>query len=246
MARFFGIESIDQCPVFILLERGETLFKNDERNDESVQEYISKLEREGVYKFVDKEAQKMKFQPKTFSTAEDFQSYMWQRLKVSVYFINRSLWPIDFWWLDGQRGKKLGVLNPGESYSSHTFLSHVFVFRPTIVTGNTLTNESSLLWFTAKIDDNEKAVKIESRCFDLSGECKRWQAEGFCEDPKKRRGPPGPYVRQNPDFSYWVRNNCVVSCNIPCMASGRVRVKEKEEYHSPIISEIPPRRNHEF
>ena len=71
------------------------------------------------------------------------------------------------------------------------------------------------------------------RCFDLSGECKRWMQEGFCDDPKIRTGPQSFYVRQNPEFPSWVRQNCVVSCKIPCMADKKRRVMEKSEYHTP-------------
>ena len=47
------------------------------------------------------------------------------------------------------------------------------------VTGNTLTNQSGLIWYTARISDDGITLDIKDRCFDLSGECVRWAQEGY-------------------------------------------------------------------
>lgn len=82
-------------------------------------------------------------------------------------------------WLDGLRGKDLGKLKPNDWYTSNTFLSHSFFFRAEHVTGHILTNESALLWYTARdINDDGKEFYIWPKCFDLSGDCPRWKKEG--------------------------------------------------------------------
>lgn len=153
--------------------------------------------------------------PIHFDTNEAFKEYVWPALKIKVRFVNRSPWPLDFWWIDGARGVKQPVLEVGGSYETDTFLSHTFVFRPSFVEGNALTNESSLLWFTATVKDDNSVVEVLPRCFDKSGECKRWAGEGFCGG-----SPSSPYVRQNPSFERWVQQNCLVSCKKSCPAAG--------------------------
>jgi hypothetical protein len=155
---------------------------------------------------------------KAFSpqTAEQFSEWVWPQLSISVTFVNKSLWPLSFWWLDGTLGKRLKELAVGERYQAHTFLSHVFILRPTFVEGNALTNESSLLWYTAKLQDHGREVEINSRCIDRHGDCQRWRQEGFCDsNPHHSRSW---YVQQNPGHCAWTLENCVVSCKRRCQA----------------------------
>jgi hypothetical protein len=80
------------------------------------------------------------------------------------------------------------------------------------------------LWYTAIMKDDNTVFKIESRCFDHSGDCVRWQQEGFCDHNSDTY-----YVRKNPDWGVWVRNNCFVSCKTGCGAvKSEKRSKDKK------------------
>lgn len=182
------------CPTIALINRGEPL----EPSQES--------------------ASRNYYDPQVYINAWAFSAAIWPKLKVSVTFINRSYWPLDMWWLDGTLGKKITVLAIGETYTSATFLSHVFIFRPTMVEGHSLTNESSLLWFTAKVTDDGSQVPILPRCFESHGDCKRWKSEGFCDTTT-----PSWYVQQNPSFAPWVQENCILSCAKGCLSDRLVR-----------------------
>ena len=206
LAARFGIDAqldAQSCPTILLLNRGERI----ERRDPA-----------------DPTPAPGRFQPQVFVSAVAFSAFIWPQLKVTVSFINLSLWPVDMWWLDGTLGKKIAVLQIGESYTSSTFLSHVFIFRPTKVEGYGLTNESSLLWYTAKVDDDGKQVPILPRCHEIHGDCVRWRSEGFCDTT----GVPSVYVLQNPGFAPWVQQNCIVSCGKGC-ASDRLQEQQEQQ-----------------
>ena len=55
----------------------------------------------------------------------------------------------------------------------------IISFQYQHVTGNTLTNQSGLIWYTTRISDDGITLDIKDRCFDLSGECVRWAQEGY-------------------------------------------------------------------
>jgi hypothetical protein len=121
-------------------------------------------------------------------------------------------------------------LQIGEAYTASTFLTHVFIFRPTKVEGHSLTNESSLLWYTAKVQDDGQTIQIAPRCFETHGDCKRWRAEGFCDTTR-----PSWYVQQNPQFAPWVQQNCILSCGKTCLAdtdrARRPSSTSRSSYH---------------
>lgn len=209
LAKHFGVSGLENapmCPAFVMLNRGDTLFPRHAPS------------------------------PQRFASAEAFSAFVWPLLKVSVTFINDSPWELDFWWLDGTLGQKVAILQVGERYAASTFLSHTFIFRPTFVEGHSLTNASSLMWFTAKVHHDGSEINIVPRCLDKHGDCARWKSEGFCEHGKG--STPSWYVQQNPTFSPWVRENCVVSCGRRCQAKstkyGRNARGHHEEhrYHS--------------
>lgn len=133
---------------------------------------------------------------------------------MSVSFTNRTPWPLHLWWIDGFRGHRRPDVQVGESIAMDTFISHSFFFRADFVTGHTLTNQSALLWYTARIQDDGASIDIRPRCFDHSGECARWRMEGFCD-----RSQPTFYTRQNPGHYDYVLANCPVSCGFGCGAA---------------------------
>jgi len=212
LAARFGVSArlgSNSCPTILLLNRGDRL-EQEQRLDPA--------------------AAKASFEPQHFVNAEAFSAFVWPRLKVTVRFENKSLWPLDMWWLDGTLGKSQGVLQIGEAYTASTFLTHVFIFRPTKVEGHSLTNESSLLWYTAKVQDDGQTIHIAPRCFETHGDCKRWRAEGFCDTTR-----PSWYVQQNPQFAPWVQQNCILSCGKTCLAdtdrARRPSSTSRSSYH---------------
>jgi hypothetical protein len=87
---------------------------------------------------------------------------------MKVTLSNQSPHELKLWWLDGQRGVDKGTIQPGDEYRLQTYISHTFFARPSFVEGNTLTNESGLLWYTAKVVDDGATIAIRDRCFDRS------------------------------------------------------------------------------
>lgn len=200
VASYFSVDVSRRCPAIVLLNRKQNV---NHINDSKVH-YLQ--------------------------SSEEFHKLVWPSLKVKITFINRSLWPLNFWWLDGNIGNKLGVLEIGEQYSTDTYLSHTFIFRPTLVEGNSLTNESSLLWYAAKLSDDLSTVEVLPRCFDASGECKRWAQEGFCDTRQKSF-----YVLQNPDFAPYVQINCPVSCRKRCAWEDPKHSSSESSHRNPTM-----------
>lgn len=116
-------------------------------------------------------------------------------------------------WLDGNMAKQKEELLPEQTTRQETYLSHSFYFRASHVEGNILTNESSVLWYTTSIHDDNQTITLNRQCFDNHGDCVRWRQEGFCESNPDSQSY---YVKQNPGFVNWVRNNCFVSCKVGC------------------------------
>jgi len=146
-----------------------------------------------------------------FADSDEYRNWVWKQLKMTVDFINTTPWTVHYWWLDGYRGMRQPDIEPGNSTRVNTFISHSFFFRAGHVTGNTLTNESALLWYTARIKDDLTTIEIKNRCFDDSGECNRWRQEGFCD-----RNSRTFYTMHNPGHYDYVLRACPVSCKFGC------------------------------
>ena len=71
----------------------------------------------------------------------DFRSFVWQRLKMTIKITNYTPWTLKQWWLDGYRGVVLDDIKTQESYTANTYLSHAFVYRASFVEGNVLNNQ---------------------------------------------------------------------------------------------------------
>jgi hypothetical protein len=74
----------------------------------------------------------------------EFHEWVWGMLKMSVKIINKTPWVLHHWWIHGNRGNKLADIPVGDSYHLQTFISHAFLYRPSIVEGNALNNQVSL------------------------------------------------------------------------------------------------------
>ena len=160
MIRFFQLEKdsdpskptkLIECPSFVFIPRG-------------IDNNLKTLDNVHIHR--------------NHATMEKFHSWIWSLLQMKVNIVNKSPWTVSQWWLDGYRGIRRNDIEPEEKVSVKTYVSHSFFFRASWVQGNTLTNESALLWYTSKIQDDNAVIEIKSRCFDHSGECVRWAREG--------------------------------------------------------------------
>ena len=134
------------CPSFSLIPRGESIdfLKQFERESSSVNEdsHGSAGDDDGEYDLSENtSSSEKKYAIKSFSTSEDFRTYVWQQLKVQVTFVNRSPWVVHYWWLDGTLGRRQEDIPTDNRQTVNTFLSHSFYFRAAHVLGNRLTNE---------------------------------------------------------------------------------------------------------
>ena len=63
---------------------------------------------------------------------------------MNVYFVNKTPYVLQLYWLDGNRGKEQSQILAGNSYMLSTFISHSFFARASFVEGYSLTNEVCL------------------------------------------------------------------------------------------------------
>lgn len=75
------------------------------------------------------------------SSSEDFRSFVWDRLKMTVTFENKTPWKLKQFYLDGNRGIQKDSISPGDGYIVSTYLSHAFMFVADHVVGTRLNNE---------------------------------------------------------------------------------------------------------
>lgn len=161
-----------------------------------------------------------------FSSHEEFSSWVWQQLKMTVVVENKTPWVLHYWWLDGLRGKRQEDIAPGADVKISTFISHTFFFRADLVQGHVLTNESALLWYNARIQDHGTKIQIHPRCFDHHGDCVRWRQEGFCD-----RSSHTFYTAQNPGFFDFASRECPVSCATGCGRKPPVEPRNRNHDH---------------
>jgi hypothetical protein len=62
----------------------------------------------------------------------------------------------------------------GASYTANTFLSHSFVYRASFVEGLGLNNQSSVFWYTSRMQEDGEEISIHPRCFDHHSDCQHW------------------------------------------------------------------------
>jgi DnaJ domain/ShK domain-like len=136
---------------------------------------------------------------------EAFEAWAWQQIEVHVIFVNRHDHPVEIYWIHGSKAHKKLVLDPGESSSHNTMLSHEWYVRDVRIDTHPgspgrykLTTESSLGSWKITSDESPQELVIEAhQCFDLSGHCQFWHHhEQAC--------------RTNPGFM-WVY--CQKTCN---------------------------------
>lgn len=72
---------------------------------------------------------------------EEFRSFVWDRLTMTVTFRNKTPWILRQFYLNGNRGIAKESIAVGGGYEVNTFLSHAFMFVASHVEGNRLNNE---------------------------------------------------------------------------------------------------------
>jgi hypothetical protein len=80
-------------------------------------------------------------EPRSFNTFEAFREWTFQKLKMKITFENKTPWPIDYWYINGNTGVKGSQIEIDTGIHLDTYVSHQFFFRADFVTGNSLSNE---------------------------------------------------------------------------------------------------------
>lgn len=129
------------CPSFALIPRGESIDFLKQLEKDSSSSGSGDNDQEEHKLSEDNLLSGKKYAIKSFTDSDTFRSYVWQQLKVTVTFVNRSPWVVHNWWLDGTFGRRQEDIPAGHRQTVNTFLSHNFYFRAEHVLGNRLTNE---------------------------------------------------------------------------------------------------------
>ncbi|KAL7566855.1 hypothetical protein ACA910_021350 [Epithemia clementina (nom. ined.)] len=138
------------------------------------------------------------------NSMEELHAWVWQEIQVELQFINYHDHPVEIYWIDGTRAhKKIPRLDPGAQSNHFTRLTHEWYIRDTRIDSRPdspgrwkLTPQSTLIQFTVLNATSPQTLAIPRRtCFDLSGHCTFWVAQGECT--------------KNPIF---MREQCSLSC----------------------------------
>lgn len=79
------------------------------------------------------------------ANVQDLRSFVWDRLKMSVTFINKTPWNLKQFYLNGNSGIQKDSIASGQGYKINTYLSHAFMFVADHVVGKRLNNAVSTL-----------------------------------------------------------------------------------------------------
>mmetsp|Transcript_19142 Transcript_19142/g.38582 ORF Transcript_19142/g.38582 Transcript_19142/m.38582 type:complete len:465 (+) Transcript_19142:79-1473(+) len=160
-----------------------------------------------VFVFVNKGRPLSAYSNFTTDDRKEFESWAWEQMQVEVKFVNSHSHPVELYWIDGRRAKILETLEPGESRTEFTMLSHEFYARDDRVDRfdgspgrHKLSTNSALgswkILSDPVSDTTGNIIYIETSCFDMSGHCEWWMGMGECSS--------------NPSF---MKERCPRSCN---------------------------------
>jgi len=144
----------------------------------------------------------------TTSDATRLQEWAWSMMTIELTVRNEHVRPVTLNWIQGEHVKEMRALAPGDSFVQTVFLSHVLHAEEVTRKGKHISENSSLLIFTA-VREGEEMV-IRSKCVDASADCEYWLRNGECEG--------------NPSF---MRDECPVSCNL-CTETDVMRCMDDE------------------
>ena len=145
------------------------------------------------------------------SSRKEFERWVWKQMEVSVEFVNRHDFPVEIYWIHGNRAQLQLTLPPNEMANHVTMLSHEWFVRDARVDTfkgtpgrYKLTTDSSLASLKILNDTSPQTIVIAAQtCFDLSGHCGFWKHQGEC--------------RKNPRF---MQEQCTKTCKL-CQADTR-------------------------
>jgi curved DNA-binding protein CbpA len=127
------------------------------------------------------------------SNRKTLENWIWQRIEVQINIINNHPHPVEVYWIHGSTAHIKCTLQPGESKTHTTMLTHEWWVRdartdrrPDSPGRHQLTNNTCLANWKIVKDEGYQELIIEPRtCFDLSGHCSFWKQRGQCQmNPK--------------------------------------------------------------
>lgn len=136
---------------------------------------------------------------------EVFDDWVWDQIKVQVEFINHHDHPVEFYWIHGTKAKISATLQPGESHTRVTMLSHEWWVRDARTDTHRdspgrwkLTDNSMLIkWKIVSDEHKQKLIVPKRTCYDISGHCGFWANQGEC--------------KKNPKF---MEEQCRLTCDV--------------------------------
>jgi len=139
------------------------------------------------------------------SSRQEFESWMWDRIKVEVIFVNQHNHSVEIYWIHGRSADEKAVLQPGEEWSSITMLSHEWWIRDARTDTrhdsprrSSLSVNNRIAHWTITSDEHQQRLIIPlTTCMDLSGHCSFWHRHGECH--------------KNPRF---MEEQCVKTCDL--------------------------------
>ena len=195
---FLGTQ-VAKCPAIVVIPRGELLGPTSPSSSEV-------------------KSGKQLEQPGSFG------QWVHTFLKITVTFVNKTPWVLEWFWVPDQGApvNQSTRLQVGGQTASFTYLGHTFAFRPiwikTLIHGDRfladrrdaieVNNGSSVLWYRAKLKDDDATITIRERCIDEFSDCARWKREGFCHPTQETRA-----TRLYPGHREWARSRCPSSCH---------------------------------
>lgn len=134
-----------------------------------------------------------------------FEKWVWQQIEVAVQFVNRHPHPVEIYWIHHTRATLKMTLQPGQSETHTSMLTHEFWVRDARVDTRPdspgrwkLTDDSSLGSWKITNDTSPQQIIIAAKtCYDLSGHCGFWRSQGEC--------------RRNPIF---MQESCRKTCKV--------------------------------
>ncbi len=148
---------------------------------------------------------------------EKFEKWVWKMLEVEVLFVNYHDHPVELYWLHSNSGQFSGRIEPNETHSHTTMLSHEFLVRdarvdtfPSTPGRYNLAKNTLLGSWKITSDLALQELIIEPKvCLDLSWHCEFWARENQCE--------------QNPNF---MGEHCQMTCKL-CSEDDNFKFQEE-------------------
>ncbi len=136
---------------------------------------------------------------------QEFEMWVWDRIQVQVRFINHHDHPVEVFWIHGTKAEEKMTLQPGESSSHNTRLSHEWWVRDARTDthrdapGRWKLTDNNMLkkWKIASDEEYQDLIIPLRKCYDLSGHCSFWSHQGEC--------------KRNPHF---MSEQCAKTCGV--------------------------------